>query len=172
MKAKNYYYFVEGENEKKLVQVLKTEFASIRSGKVLVHNALTKPITPAQMRQFLPGTAVIFVFDTDVDDINLETLYKNIKALNKHKNVTDVILIPQVKNIEDELVRSTSIRNIKELLQSKSNKDFKSDFNKTDLKGLKTKLEKVDFSITILWSSHPDGKYSGIPNESGMIKIH
>ena len=54
-------------------------------------------------------------------------LKENIKILNKCPEVNKVICIPQVNNLEDELIRSCNIKQIKELLGSRSNKDYKHD---------------------------------------------
>ncbi len=56
-----------------------------------------------------------------------------------------VIIIPEVKNLEDELVRSCNIANVKELMKSKSNSEYKSDLAKC--KNLKQVLINHHFDI-------------------------
>ena len=52
--------------------------------------------------------------------------------------MSDVICITQVHNLEDELKRSCNIRQIKDLLGSKSNSEFKHDLIKAKKSGQKT----------------------------------
>ena len=68
------------------------------------------------------GTSVVLVFDTDTG--NIDILRENIQFLRKEQNIKEVICITQVKNLEDELIRSCDIRQIKELTGSKSNKEL------------------------------------------------
>ena len=70
----NYIYYVEGQNEKKLVDVLKSEFQWIANGKVFVHNVLTRPIPRASLRQIKNNTIAIFLFDTDNERCGLDLL--------------------------------------------------------------------------------------------------
>ncbi len=44
-----------------------------------------------------------------------------------HYTVKEVICITQVKNLEDELLRSCDVKQIKELTGSKSNSNYKRD---------------------------------------------
>lgn len=69
------------------------------------------------------GTAVVLVFDTDAG--NLTVLKENIKLLQTQRNISEVICVLQVKNLEDELVRSCNIKQIKYLLGVGSNKEYK-----------------------------------------------
>ena len=66
-----------------------------------------------------PGTIVILVFDTDKDETDI--LDYNLHFLKKQSNVKKVIIIPEVKNLEDELVRSCNIANVKELMNDSGN---------------------------------------------------
>ena len=78
------------------------------------------------MRTLERETIVVLVFDTDIEKIDI--LDKNIELIKNSNNVRDIIYILQIKNLEDELVYSTKIKKIKDLLESKSDKDFKRDF--------------------------------------------
>ena len=111
------------------------------------------------------NTVVVLVFDTDTKSRAI--LDKNTKFLEKHKKIKDVILIPQVYNLEDELIRSCNIKNILQLLGSKSKKEFKSDFNKVN--NLNEHLIKAGFTFNKLWRKNTNGVFAGIT--SGISKI-
>lgn len=68
------------------------------------------------------------MFDTDKDETDI--LDSNLRFLKKQPNVKKVIIIPEVKKLEDELVRSCNITNVKDLMKSKSNSEYKSDLAK------------------------------------------
>ena len=78
---------------------------------------------------------------------------KNIKKLSRCSSVEDIVLIPQVKNLEDELVKSCNIRHVKELLGSRTNTEFKSDFIKVT--NLANKLKDKSFDINLIWKGQP-----------------
>lgn len=120
-KEKYYQYFVEGEDEKKLVDVLKSDMKLIVSGKSQVFNVTQQKLTRLRVMNLKPGTTVVLIFDADAG--NLQILKDNINFLHKEKVVSEVICVIQVRNLEDELIRCCNIRQIKELLGSKSEKD-------------------------------------------------
>ena len=161
----NVQYYVEGEDERKLINVLKTDLQMIIPGKVDVFNAICQNITKARLISMKPKTIVVLVFDTDVG--NKDILLRNIDAFKKCKNVIDVILIPQNKNLEDELVRSCNIKEAKELLGSQGKHKFKSDFIKAS--NLPSKLKEKGFNIKKLWGSDGTGSFMGIKNGSNKI---
>lgn len=76
--------------------------------------------------------------------------------------------ITQVKNYEDELIRSCDIRQIKELTGSKSNKDFKRDVIKDN--SFHKKLLKHNFNFQKFWISS-DAAYKCINNDAERIKL-
>ena len=164
MKFGQYHYYVEGENERVLVEILSKckdeKFNVIRPGKIDVFNVVEREIKSTHM-----NTVVVLVFDTDTK--NRAILDKNTKFLEKHKKIKEVILIPQVYNLEDELIRSCNIKNILQLLGSKSKKEFKSDFNKVN--NLNEYLIKAEFAFDKLWRKNTDGIFAGIT--SGISKI-
>ena len=106
--AKNdsYYYFLEGECEEHIFPFLKKYY--IKSGKKMKLNLIQNKISKAITRTFKSNTVVVIVFDTDTST-GVSILEYNIAELKKEKNVKDIILIPQVKNFEDELKKSTNI---------------------------------------------------------------
>ncbi len=168
-KNDKYLYLVEGENEKTFINAIKNDY--IVSGKVSVFNVLTKTITTARLRKITPMTNVVLVFDTDVNDKScIQFLQKNIDELKKSKNVKSIILVIQVNNFEDELLRATSISKLIDFTNSKSVKDFKGDFNKLD-KSLIKKLQQFHFDIDKLWIKQPQNLYKNLSNMSIQVKI-
>lgn len=168
MKSKYVLYYVEGDDEKKLLDVLKTDLRLIKPGKIQKLNVTTQEITAARLRTLSRDTMVVLVFDTDAG--NVEILMSNIRTLESCKAVSDVVIIPQVPNLEGELVRSCDIRNIKELLNSKTNGEFKSDI--MSVSNLAKKLQDHKFDIQVFWSGIPTGAYQNIDNQAVKVKMH
>ena len=164
-KNRIFYYIVEGENEKKFIEIIK-EKEYIPSGKIRVFNVIQNKISTTFLRTLDSNTIVILVYDTDI--VKLDVLDENIKLILKNKNVTDIIFIPQILCIEDELVYSTDIKKIEELLDSKSKREFKADFN--NCSNLLEKLLKKGFDINKIWSRNSDGEFSKYQNSSQKIK--
>ena len=162
-----YQYFVEGEDEKRLINTLKTEMKVIRPGKVQVFNCVQEKLTRLRLMNLKDGTAVIFVFDTDAG--NLSILKYNIELLKEQRNISDVICVMQVKNLEDELIRACDIKQIKDLLGTGSTKAYKAALIKE--KNLCRKLQEHKFDIAKFWSSHDTGTYRCIQNQADMLKI-
>ena len=162
-----YRYYVEGPDEEKLINVLKSDMKLIYSGRVEVINVVQKKLTELRLMQLKSNTVVVLIFDTDAG--NVEILNYNIKLLNKCQQVKKIICIPQVGNLEDELIRSCDIRQIKELLDSQSNKDFKHDLIKE--KNLALKLQGKNFDINRLWSNNPSNQYKDVKNNSREILV-
>lgn len=167
MKSKYVLYYVEGDDEKKLLDVLKTDLRLIKPGKIQKLNVTTQEITAARLRTLSRDTMVVLVFDTDAG--NVEILKSNIKTLENCKAVSDIVIVPQVPNLEGELVRSCDIRNIKELLNSKTNGEFKSDI--MSVSNLAKKLQDHKFDIQVFWSGIPTGSYQNINNQAVKVKM-
>ena len=148
-KGINYIYFVEGETEERAIKILNKRY--IEAGKVVVLNQ--KRITAGYIRTIPKSSCVILIFDTD-NDTYFATLKDNVNKLKKDNKRIDIVFIPQVKNFEDEVVYSTSITNITDLLNSKSRSDFKSDFLR--ITNVLEKLEKNLFDIQKFWSRNAD----------------
>lgn len=150
--ANIYHYYVEGECEKKLVDTLKdNNNGYIVAGKVNVFNVQQELLSNLHLVALKRNTSVILIYDTDKQ--NKQILSQNISTL-KNNGFKNIICVAQNKNIEDELIRSTNIKEIKELLNSRSNKDFKSDFIKE--KNLMNKLNEHNFDIKVLWNSNKE----------------
>ncbi|MCM1046707.1 MAG: hypothetical protein NC417_14480 [Candidatus Gastranaerophilales bacterium] len=162
-----YQYYVEGEDEEKLIHVLKSELFMICPGKVEKFNVVQEELTALRLMQLKRDTNIVLVFDTDVG--NVEILRRNIQILERCSQVKDVICIPQVDNLEDELIRSCNIKQIRELTGSKSNKDFKHEL--IIERNLATKLKSKDFDIKKFWTSVPANQYREIANSASEIKL-
>ena len=160
-----YQYYVEGECEKKLLSELK-KTGAVLPGKINVYNITQNELRQEHLRLLARNTVVILIFDTDAG--NLSILEKNLSVLRRSPNVRDVWCVTQVRNLEEELVRATDIREIKHLLGCRSNKDFKSVF--LSEKRLMDKLFLHNFHFEKMWSSSPSGKYSRIVNDGVKIK--
>lgn len=164
-----YQYYVEGETEKKLLEVLKQEKKYIKPGKVEVFNMIQNRITYSKIRPLKKNTVVVILFDTDKAETGC--LDENIKFLKESKHIKKVICIPQCKNLEDELNRSCcKIKNISELLHCRSNGDFKRDFLSCTHKNLNQKLIQGGFNINDLWTEEAVDPFHIFKNEAYRIK--
>lgn len=95
-KKEIYHYYVEGDDEKHLLDALKREIGCIQPGKVEKFNVIQQRITIARIRPLKQDTIVVFVYDTDVEN-----------------------------NLEEELVRCCDISNVGELTKSSTKTDYK-----------------------------------------------
>ena len=167
MKTKYIQYYVEGPDDKKVIDTLKTKMGLVKTGRVDVLNVVTEKITDLRLRALSLGTMVVLVFDTDAGSRDI--LNMNIQKLKNCSAVTEVITIPQVPKLEIELVRSCNIRQIKELLNSRSNDDFKRDVMRVT--NLDAKLREHQFDIDHFWSATPTPPYQDIPNQAAKVKL-
>ena len=167
MKSRYVLYYVEGEDEVKLIDVLKSDLRVIKAGKVQKLNVLQREITTARLRTIKPATMVVLVFDTDTN--NLDILKENLKILESCTSVSEIVTIPQFHNLEEELIRSCNIKNITQLLNSKSRTEFKTDLIRVS--NLDKKLKDHNFDITLFWNQKPQSPYDEIPNQSKKIKL-
>ena len=159
MRNRNLLYLVEGDDEKKLVNTLKNSMGLIHPGKVQKLNVIECNITDLHLRTLAKGTIVVLIFDTDTD--NVARLDKNIEKLKSCSAISAVVTIPQVPNLEGELVRSCNIN-------SKSTKEYKSDLIRVS--NLDQKLKVHQFDINIFWSNIPKPPYHLIENQATVIK--
>ena len=65
-----YHYYVEGDDEKKVIDTLKTSMQLIISGKVDVFNVIERKFTRNQIMRLKQGTIVVLVFDTDTNQVD------------------------------------------------------------------------------------------------------
>ena len=115
-------YYVEGECELKLVKTLVAQNL-ILPGQTDVLNPIQEQIKSTHLRKLPAKTTVVLIFDTDKNDMNI--LKANIQFLKKHPNIKKIVTIPQVTNLEKELSRCTDVHQIRQLLNCKTNSEFK-----------------------------------------------
>ena len=163
-----YHYYVEGDDEKSLLETLKRDMRCIKSGKVDIFNVVQNRFTVARIRPLKPGTIVVLVYDTDVTT-NMEIIKYNVAFLKKQKGIKDVICIPQVNNLEDELINACNINSVEEITKSSTKKEFKSDIK--NYSNLASRLCKCDFDITKLWSKLPQNEFLVFGNDAKRITI-
>lgn len=161
-----YQYYVEGEDEKCIIDVLKRDLGCIVSGKVDKLNVVQEKINITRTRLIKPGTVVILVYDTDVG--NTDILQENITFLQKQKVIKDVLCIPQVKNLEDELCRACQIKSVAELTHSATRTDYKRDLLRCT--NLEARLLQCQFDISKFWNRLPQNKFKRFGNDSEKIK--
>ena len=66
-----YQYFVEGEDEKHLIKVLKTDMKLIMPGKVQIFYVVQEIIKDSRLKILSNNTTLVFLFDTDVENTNI-----------------------------------------------------------------------------------------------------
>lgn len=163
----NYHYYVEGKDEKKLLDVMKMDLRCIESGKVDVFNVIQNRFTVAQIRPLKLNTTVILVYDTDVEKIDI--LRQNIDFLQHQKAIKEVLCIPQVKNLEDELKRACQLKSIETLTRSSTTKDYKRDL--ISCSNLGARLIQCNFDVSNFWSHIPVNDFKIWGNDANKIKI-
>ena len=169
MSKKNiYHYYVEGEDEKSVLNALKSELRCIESGKIDQFNVIQNRFTQARIRSLKDGTIVVLVYDTDVES-NMENLQYNIEFLKRQRGIKAVLCIPQVKNLEDELTRACRVKCAEEITQSRTTKDYKKEL--ITCTNLGNRLCKCGFDISKFWSIQPNNKFSKYGNDAEKIKI-
>lgn len=136
-------------------------------GKIDIFNVVQERFSNVRLMQIKENTTVILVYDTDTESI--EILQENIERLKKCHSVKQIICVPQVTNLEEELIRSCRIKKICELLGSKSKQEFKHDL--IIEKNLKEKLNRHGFQIKRLWECQPQNQFSIFENGASRIKL-
>lgn len=168
-KNANYHYYVEGEDEKRLLDALKSELKCIESGKVEKFNVIQNRFTAARLRPLKYGVIIVLIYDTDVET-NLEILKNNLIFLKKQSGIKDIVCIPQVKSLEDELRRSCKIKCIGELTNSNTTADYKRDL--ISCTNLGTRLKRCNFDISKMWKKLPTNSFHQFGNDAERIKIY
>ena len=166
-----YYYFVEGECEKQFVKSLihsSEKGFYLVPGRVEIFNIVAERLTCLRIQAIKRGSKVVFIYDTDVKKIGI--FEENIDALLKYSDITlkDIIFVPSVKNLEEEIEYCCNIKAIGELLNTNGKAEFKKKFiNHKDIVG---KLVSVGFDFDKLWSRTPNGPFEIYKNNSKLIK--
>lgn len=60
-RTRYYQYFVEGEDERKIINTLKSDMGLIKPGKVQVFNCVKEKLTALRLMTLKDGTAVVLV---------------------------------------------------------------------------------------------------------------
>ena len=142
-------YYVEGPCEQQLISALKEAPEKLIPGKIKVFNVVQNLIPKSQMLSIQAGTTVVLVFDTDVSQtLNLK---KNLELLERYCGKLKIVFLPQVLNLEEELVRCTDVKTVTKLTKSGSVKNFKTDFCKMKVKDCRSMLERHQLNIARLW---------------------
>lgn len=163
----NCIYFAEGKCEERLLNALKENPQKIQPGRVKVFNAVQNLLTKSQLVTIQSGTTVVLVFDTDVQ--NTEFLCENIRRLKTLCSKVRLVFLPQVLNLEDELVRCCEIKSVIGLTHSKSNKDFKRDF--CSMTNVRSALDRVNLNVSTLWTDNVPSPFGFVESNSDEIKI-
>jgi hypothetical protein len=167
IKQRKTVYLVEGEDEEKIVSELKTELQVIRPGKIYVVNIVQEKLTKPRAATWGSNVDVVLVFDTDVR--RTSHFDNNIAFLHRLKNVHEVIFVPQVRNLEDELLRSTTAKHIREITKSRTDEEWKGDLRKC--RNLEQRLQDSGFDMQKFWNTLPYDDFADIPNQSDKIRI-
>lgn len=168
MKNKKTIYLVEGPCEDKLVKALKEKPELIAPGRSHVFNVIHKILPVNRLMQFDPGSRVVLIFDTDIDETTV--LKKNIELLKSLDFKVEVLTIPQVLNFEEEIERSTDVKRANELTKSASISNFKSSVNRMNAAEFRNALTRHKFDITKLWARNPSKSFNFIKQDSASIK--
>ena len=160
-------YFVEGECEKALINTLKAPPLSlIKPGRVEVFNVIKDKITIPRIAQLKKESHIIFVYDTDIS--KTDVLKYNIDMLEQY-GFTKIHHIQSVKNLEDELLRSTSIKKIDDIFNTQGEAEFKHKFINTE--NLASKLNNINFDINKIWKQKPIDKSLVFYNKDFINRI-
>lgn len=163
---KNCVYFCEGPCEEALIKALQKEPALVAAGRPRTFNVIQNVIPNSILLQIKQGTTVVFVFDTDKEIT--DKLQKSMEQVKKHCPQSKIVFLVQVKDLEDELVRSTDVKKVTDLTQSQSVSNFKTAFCKT--KDLRELLERHQIDVGKLWATTPPEVFAFLPRNSELIK--
>ena len=163
----NVIYFVEGKCEVTLLQALKENPQKILPGQIREFNLIQQVIPNSILMMIRPGTKVVFVFDTDVPVT--QYLRSNINLVKKTCTKVEIIFLPQVRNLEDELERCTDVSRVSDLTQSASNKDLKRDFCST--KKCRSIVDSNNLDVSKLWMTTPPKEFSFVSSNGNKIKV-
>lgn len=160
---------MEGACEQQLVSALKEGPQRLIPGKVKVFNVVQNLIPKSQLLSIQPGTTVVLVFDTDIQQtVNLR---KNLELLSTYCGRVFIVFFPQVLTLEDELIRATDVKTITELTKSSSNRKFKTDFCRMSPKDCRAMLERHHLNYKTLWMTPPPEGFFFVLNNGDAVKL-
>lgn len=169
-----YCYVVEGPCERNLIQSIKNKY--LLSGSIKIKNVLTEELTDNFMRVLSPNTICVLIFDSDVflnkgpeiPKIDKKVILKNIKNIRNSQNVKEVIVICQTKNLEEELIFSTTLKKWQDFFDEKHLEEHKKRFS--NCRNLLQILERNNFDVSKIWSRE-NLSFLSEKNDSKKIKI-
>ena len=94
-----FQYYVEGDDEKRVIEVLKTDMRLIIPGKVQILNVVQERLTDLKLRTLQDGTTLVFVFDK----LSINSLEKTPPKFNSLQNRTIRLFIKSIFSHENTL---------------------------------------------------------------------
>ena len=162
-------YYVEGECEERFLAAMKLQPAKLIPGRVRVFNIVQNLIPKSQILEIPQGSIIALAFDTDVTKTDF--IQKNVERLKQYCRRVRVVYLPQVLDFEDELVRNTDIREIRELTKSSTNKEFKRDFCRMKDQTCRQTLEHHHLNMDQMWDAPLPENFRFIEKNSRLIKL-
>jgi len=162
-------YFVEGSCEQQLIRAFREKPEKIIPGKIKVFNVIQKLLPKSQLLSIQPGTKVAFVFDTDIEVT--AHLQRNMELIRKYCGGVRIVFLPQVLNLEDELVRCTDVKKAWELTKSSGTNKFKTDFCRMKPAECRRLLERHGMEIEKLWQTKAPAAFAFIEENAKLIRV-
>lgn len=168
MRNRKVFYLAEGECEEKLIKALKMQPPLILPGSVKKFNVVQEKIKESRMMQLDPGSEVVLVFDTDIEET--EILKQNIELLKKYCARVEVLTVVQVLNFEDEIERATDVDHAPDFTRSASVSDFKSAVNRMKDVELRRALKRHKLDMSKLWAQKPPKAFRFVSQDGEKVK--
>ncbi len=162
-------YFCEGEDDLKLVDALKYNPSKIISGSSRRLNVVQELIPKSVLLKIRPYSKVALNFDSDVTS-NLSILKRNIANIERYCQNVGIVYLLQVKNLEDELVRCSDVKNVLELTHSKTLSNFKRDFARMKVNECRYCLDRHSINVNTLWNYNFPTAFDFVERNSKEIK--
>lgn len=97
----------------------------------------------------------------------MKIIKKNVEILNKYK--VNYIFVLEDRNFEDEILNSTDLKQLKDLIKSKNNSDFKKDF--INANNVFNALNNHKFDIKKFWCYKNKNKhFKNFQSQGELIK--
>ena len=176
MDRRVFQYYVEGECEKNFLNSFmhaKNSAFIIHPGRIERLNPITSRISDTKARTIKRDTTIVFVFDTDIENISI--LEENIKTLNRiaYIDTKDIIFLMSVKRFEEEIVYSCKnihdVKGLVKLFNSQGLTALKTDF--LNCKNLEDKLKQAGFDISVMWTRSVKKPFDKYTNGGKLVRI-
>ncbi len=116
----------------------------------------------------MSGTTVVFAFDTDVE--KTDVLKKNVDRVKRYAEQIKIVYLAQVLNFEDEIIRATDVKRVRDLTRSESVSEFKSDFCRMKPTDCRSSLERHHFDNSKIWVTVPPAGFGFVQQNGDTIK--